>query len=81
MGEPLIPETNEIVRYVARYGGMCRDCADEHGICPRNGMACSDSEKAIRHVIGALNYGFKHGFISPNSPTPPAPSTQENDNG
>lgn len=79
MTQPHIPETKEIVSYVARYGGICRDCADENGICPRNGIACGDSEKAIRHVIGALNYGFKHGFISPQSNAQPASPSQEAD--
>jgi hypothetical protein len=65
-----IPETDEVVRYVARYGGMCRDCADEDGICPHSGLPCGDEcEKAILHVIKALNYGFGRGYLAA-SPSP-----------
>lgn len=53
----------EIVSYVARYGGMCRDCADENGICPNSGLACA-SNKGIEHVLSALDYGLKHGYIA-----------------
>lgn len=56
--------TDEIVDYIARYGGACRDCADEDGVCPHSGLPCADRDKAIRHVLSALNYGIVHGFIS-----------------
>jgi hypothetical protein len=60
-----IPLTDDVLRYVSRYGGMCRDCADEHGVCPNSGLPCDDPrDKAIRHVITALNYGFGRGFLS-----------------
>lgn len=55
--------SDETVNYIARYGGMCRDCADEDGICPRSGLPCADRGKAIRHVLEALSYGLEHGFI------------------
>lgn len=60
---PAIPLTDEVVRYIAHYGGMCRDCADEDGVCPRSGLPCNDSEKAIRYVINACNYGVMNGFL------------------
>ena len=56
--------TDEVVDYIARYGGACRDCADENGICPHSGLPCADRGKAIRHVLTALNYGVANGFIS-----------------
>lgn len=55
--------SDETVNYIARYGGMCRDCADEDGICPRSGLPCADRGKAICHVLEALSYGLEHGFI------------------
>lgn len=54
----------EHVAYIQRYGGNCRDCADNDGVCPNSGMPCAESGKAIRHVLDALAYGVKHGFIS-----------------
>jgi hypothetical protein len=59
-----IPLADEAVRYVARYGGRCRDCADESGVCPHSGLPCEGADKAIRHVIKALNYGFSHGYLA-----------------
>lgn len=56
---------DELVSYVARYGGMCRGCADENGICPSSGLPCANVDKAIRHVIEALRYGTQHGYIPP----------------
>lgn len=32
-----IPVTKEVVGYIARYGGRCRDCADRDGVCPSSG--------------------------------------------
>lgn len=54
----------DVVSYIARYGGMCRGCADEHGICPGSGLPCDDEEKPIRHVLEALSYGLRHGYIT-----------------
>lgn len=56
---------DELERYVLRYGGMCRDCADENGTCPTSGIPC-DTEirlKMVRKTIEALRYGILHGFI------------------
>jgi hypothetical protein len=67
-----IPFTDDVVRYVGRFSGQCRDCADEHGVCPSSGLPCDERhEKAIRYVITALNYGFGKGFL------PPPPSSGE----
>lgn len=51
--------------YVLRYGGMCRDCADENGVCPNSGIVCDSEQrrKMVRHALEALEYGSKHGFI------------------
>lgn len=56
--------TPELVSYILRYGGMCRACADEHGICPSSGLPCENDEKAVRFVLGALSYGLRHGFVA-----------------
>lgn len=51
--------------YVVRYGGRCRDCADEDGVCPSKGTPCDPTvERAvISKTISALKYGIDHGFI------------------
>ena len=51
--------------YVLRYGGMCRDCADENGTCPISGIVCDGDQrrKMVRRTLEALEYGSKHGFI------------------
>ncbi len=56
--------TSEIINYVGRYGGSCRDCADNDGVCDR-GTPCDPKvfRAAIEHTIKALDYGIKHGFI------------------
>ena len=51
------------IDYIDRYGGFCRDCADEDGVCPSSGLPCGGSKKAIRHVLTALAYGVNHGYI------------------
>jgi len=56
--------TDEHVNYINRYGGFCRDCADENGVCPSRGLPCQDSDKAIRFVLNALAYGVNHGYVS-----------------
>ncbi len=53
----------DVVRYVSRFGGFCRDCADEDGICPQSGLPCAGRGKAIRFVLEALDYGLDHGFL------------------
>lgn len=55
--------TDEHVSYIAKYGGRCRDCADQDGVCPSSGLPCGGSDKAIRHVLSALAYGLNHKFI------------------
>lgn len=58
-----IPITKEVVSYIARYGGRCRDCADNNGVCPNSGLPCGEADKAIRHVLRAYNYGVENGFL------------------
>ncbi len=53
----------DVVGYVARWGGNCRDCADESGVCPNSGLPCGGARKAIEHVIKALQYGVRHGYV------------------
>jgi len=60
--------TEELVDYIGRYGGRCRDCADENGVCPLSGLPCGGSHKAIRHVLRALSYGVKHGYVKLTPP-------------
>ncbi|XAI96541.1 hypothetical protein [Microcystis phage Mae-JY35] len=66
----------EPVAYVARYGGRCRDCADNDGICPTSGLPCNveDCNKAISHVIKALTYGIAQGYIDALAAPPVADS-------
>lgn len=54
----------ELLRYLIRYGGTCRDCADEDGVCPQTGIGCGDRRKATEFVLEALEYGTKHGFAA-----------------
>jgi len=56
--------TDAHASYVARWGGNCRDCADESGVCPNSGLPCGGADKAIGHVFKALAYGVKQGHIS-----------------
>jgi len=55
--------TPEIIGYIVRYGGRCRDCADHQGICPNSFLPCADADKAIRRVLEAFNYGVTNGFL------------------
>lgn len=70
---PLCPDTLEstgietlnsdnMVRAVMRYGGRCRDCADECGLCPHSQLPCEtdDKETAIKSVIDAISYYLKN---------------------
>ena len=60
-----VPEPEaDVVEYVARWGGNCRDCADESGVCPGSGLPCGGARKAIEHVIKALQYGVTHVHIA-----------------
>ena len=58
----LLP-TKSTLEYVEQFGGRCRDCADEGGVCPNTGLPCAEKRKAILWVIGAINYGVAHGFL------------------
>lgn len=53
------------IDYINRYGGRCRDCADENGVCPSSGLPCADSKKAIQSVLDALAYGLNHKYLQP----------------
>lgn len=55
----------KLVHYVLRYGGACRDCADEDGLCPHSGVPCdADIQRVIiMKTLDALEYGITHGFI------------------
>jgi len=70
--EEVVAVTQDVVDYVSRYGGRCRECADHDGTCAMSSLPCKseDSDKAIRHVLRALNYGVKHGFLSLRATTP-----------
>ncbi len=61
--DDFIPVTPDVIRYIIRYGGNCRDCADHDSICPTSGLPCGDSAKAITHVLNAINYGTRHGYL------------------
>lgn len=58
-------ETSTPLDYVMQYGGRCRGCADHGGICPGDFMPCDPATKrsAVSWVIGALEYGRRHGYI------------------
>ena len=65
----LLPPKNTLA-YVQQFGGRCRDCADENGVCPGSGLPCEGRGKAIMWVIDAINYGVEHGFLKvANTPT------------
>lgn len=70
--------SEQVVSYVLRYGGRCRDCADEDGICPTNGIPCEPEVKraVINHTLKALGYGISHGFIA-DPFTRPAPAATD----
>ena len=72
---PAVPDS-DVVGYVARWGGQCRDCADEHGVCPNSGLPCGGSSKAIEHVIAALQYGVQNGYISNPLAAAPHPAAK-----
>jgi len=66
------PVGDELIGYVLRYGGMCRDCADMDGVC-QSGQPCDTEQRraVVKHTISALAYGIKHGFIASPFPAPP----------
>ncbi len=63
-------EVDNLVRYISRWGGStCKDCElAPDGVCIHSGLPCDcdQSDKAIRHVLDAVSYGLKHGYISPS---------------
>lgn len=77
---PEVGATPGVVDYVLRFGSRCRDCADEDGVCPASGLPCEGARKAVEHVVGALNYGVEHGYITladagfKDAASPPPPS-------
>jgi hypothetical protein len=66
------PVGDDLIGYVQRYGGMCRDCADMDGVC-QNGQPCDTAQRraVIKHTIAALTYGIKHGFVANPFTSPP----------
>lgn len=62
--------SKDTIDYVMRYGGRCRDCADENGTCPHSGLPCDTdaASKVIGFVLRAVDYGRRHGYLT----TPPS---------
>lgn len=52
----------DFINFLVNYGGRCRDCADEDGFCPGTGIGCGQRRKAVEFILGAIDYGTKHGF-------------------
>ncbi len=77
--QPPAQPAADVVSYVARWGGNCRDCADENGVCPNSGLPCGGARKAIEHVLAALQYGVQHGYITDPLGRPPAQPPQAGD--
>jgi hypothetical protein len=69
----------EIIEYVSRFGGKCRDCADENGVCPHSGAPCDTDQRRviIAKTIEALRYGIEHRFIPNIFAVRPSPETRE----
>lgn len=53
-----------LIDFLVNYGGRCRDCADEDGFCPQTGIGCGQRRKAVELILGAIDYGTKHGFAA-----------------
>lgn len=66
------PVADDLIGYVLRYGGMCRDCADMDGVC-QSGQPCDNDQRraVVKHTIAALAYGIKYGFIANPFTSPP----------
>ena len=60
----LLPPKNTLA-YVQHFGGRCRECADNRGVCPNTGLPCNPEQRvqAIKWVVDAINYGTEHGFM------------------
>jgi hypothetical protein len=67
----LLPK--ETLAYVQQFGGRCRDCADNRGVCPNSGLPCEERGKAIKWVIDAINYGVGAGYLKVNTPVSSTP--------
>jgi hypothetical protein len=65
--------------YASHYGGRCRGCADENGVCPTSGMPCDPDERlrAAAHCLKAWKYGIEHGYM--DNPFIPSASPTEGD--
>ena len=63
--------SDDMIGYISRYGGRCRDCADNNGICPYDSLPCEPAqrEEAIKHVLSARAYGLKHRYITESEAT------------
>lgn len=61
-----LPDEKACVDYALQYGGHCRDCADENGVCPGSGLPCDGARKAVTHVVQALRSGLQHGYLRAN---------------
>ena len=55
---------DDLLDFLIRYGGRCRDCADEFGVCPTTGIGCGERRRAAAFFVGALEYGSKHKFAA-----------------
>lgn len=67
----------EPIAYASHYGGRCRGCADENGVCPTTGMPCDLDErlKAAAHCLKAWQFGIEHGHMDNPFLPAPAPKT------
>lgn len=66
----------EPIDYAMRFGGRCRDCADEDGTCPTTGVPCDPAvtRAVAKRCLEAWAYGIKHGFMeNPFAATSVAP--------
>lgn len=64
------------ISYALHFGGRCRDCADNDGVCPTTGLPCDTKQasEAAQHCLSAWQYGIRHGYIdNPFVSAPPAP--------
>lgn len=61
----------KLLDFLVAYGGFCRDCADECGICPQTGIGCGERRKASEFILRALEYGSKHGHTAGYTITSP----------
>lgn len=54
--------TDKLVERLLNYGGRCRECADNVGICPASSLPCGadDARSAIKHVLDGLAYYTQH---------------------